>query len=90
MNREEIHTCPHCGEELSRWEPSPESGWDTDLLICNNDECAYFVKGRKKICDECSVNFSYRYCYNPSKGSNVALAAWCGGDLSLIKGRCTC
>jgi hypothetical protein len=90
MNMEESYSCPHCGEALNRWEPAAEAGWDTDLYICENDQCAYFVAGRQKICDECEVNFGYRYCYNPMKDKCIPLAAWCGGELSLKKGRCAC
>ena len=83
-----VHMCPHCGEVLECWQPSPESGWDQELFICTNNECSYFVKGRERICEECHVNFACRYCYNPQKDRGIALAAWCGGDLSLMKGRC--
>ena len=86
---EEDNICPHCGQPLDQWEPHPESGWDHDLLICNNDECAYFVEGRKKIGDEFRVNFGYRYCYDPWKGRPIALITWCGGKRSYLKGRCT-
>ena len=85
---EDLYTCPHCGEALERWEPCSESGWDTDLFICTNNTCSYFVRGREKICQECNVNFAYRYCYNPQNGREIPLATWCGGGLSLLKGRC--
>jgi hypothetical protein len=72
---------------MQSWEPCPESGWDHDVLICRNDSCDYFIKGRKKIADEHEVNFGYRYCYDPLRKTSVAMAAWCGGDLSYLKGR---
>jgi hypothetical protein len=72
---------------METWEPSPESGWDHNLLICQNDSCDYFTKGRKKIADECEANFGYRYCYDPQNKTAVPMAAWCGGDLSYLKGR---
>jgi len=80
--------CPHCRQPLTTWEPCPESGWDEDLYYCENNECSYFVKGREKICREYDMNFSYRFCLNPRTGKEFPLVAWCGGDLSLLKGRC--
>jgi hypothetical protein len=84
----EKYTCPHCGEVLTRWEPSPYTGWGHDMFYCDNNECEYFVKGRIKICMEFEKNFAYRYCYNPVNGKDISIIAWCGGDLSLLKGRC--
>lgn len=80
--------CPHCNETLTRWEPCPETGWDTDLYYCDNNECRYFVDGRRKICEEFQKNFAYRFCYNPKNGQGFPLIAWCGGELSLLRGRC--
>jgi hypothetical protein len=80
--------CPHCNQVLTKWEPCPESGWGDDLYYCDNDVCAYFLEGRKRICREYHKNFSYRYCVNPKTGHSAALAAWCAGDPSLLKGRC--
>jgi hypothetical protein len=88
MGKETPTLCPHCGEPMDRWEPCPETGWGHDLLICNNNGCEYFTRGRRKICSEFEVNFGYRYCYNPDKGKSVPVVTWCGGALSLLKGRC--
>ena len=60
--------CPHCGMPLSVWEPHPEGGWDHDLLLCENNECSYFVRGRSRICREYEQNFSYRFCCDPKTG----------------------
>jgi hypothetical protein len=81
--------CPHCGMPLSSWEPHPEGGWDHDLLLCENNECPYFIRGRSKICREYEQNFSYRFCCDPKTGKEWPAVAWCGGDLSLLKGRCS-
>ncbi len=81
--------CPHCNGKLDRYEPSPFSDWDSDLMICNNNECGYFTRGRAKVCKEYEKNFSYRYCVNASNGTAVPMAAWCYGELSLLKGRCS-
>jgi hypothetical protein len=85
---EETLECPHCRGGLTKWEPNPESGWGDDMYFCDNNACSYFVEGRKRICSEYDKNFSYRYCVNPKTGCSVPLVAWCGGDLSLLKGRC--
>lgn len=86
MQKENI--CPHCGKGMEPWDPGPEGGWADDMFICNNNSCSYFVNGRKKIANENKVNFAYRYFYNPSRNKGGAVAVWCGGDLSLLKGRC--
>ncbi|MFC1821225.1 hypothetical protein ACFL9T_00835 [Thermodesulfobacteriota bacterium] len=80
--------CPYCNEPLTRWEPSPWTGWGDDLFYCRSNECSYFVEGRKKICIEFEKNFAYRYCIDPKKGKPLPIITWCGGDLSLLKGRC--
>lgn len=85
---EEKYTCPHCSRPLKRWEPSPYAGWGHELYYCNNNDCVYFINGRVKICVEFEKNFAYRYCYNPVNGKAFPIIAWCGGDLSLLKGRC--
>jgi hypothetical protein len=84
---EKNYTCPHCNEALDCWEPCPETGWDHNLYVCNNDACPYFTCGREKIARECHANFAYRYCYDPEKGKEMPVVAWCGGDRSLLKGR---
>ena len=83
-----LNTCPHCQRPLAKWEPCAESGWDCDLYYCDNDECPYFVRGRQIICENYEKNFAYRYCLNPGTGQETPIVAWCGGDLSLLKGRC--
>jgi hypothetical protein len=87
MSSKDIH-CPHCGNRLEAYEPSPFSDWDSPLLICNNNECSYFTKGREKICEDYKKNFSYRYCVNTANGTSIPMMAWCYGELSLLKGRC--
>ena len=79
--------CPHCGEILTQWEPSPYTGWGNDMLYCDNNECEYFKEGRRRICYEHQKNFAYRYCMNPDTGFELPLIAWCPGDLSLLKGK---
>ncbi len=79
--------CPYCGKKLEVWEPHPETGWSDYLLVCGNDECEYFHRAREKVAEECKVNFAYRYCLNPKTGKAIPIVTWCGGDLSLLKGR---
>jgi hypothetical protein len=88
MANEHTPTCPHCREALERWEPNPYTGWGHDLYFCNNNECDYFVTGRRRICEEFEKNFAYRYCLDPRKNKELPLIAWCPGELSLLKGRC--
>ena len=87
MNTEQFE-CPHCSKVLTQWEPSPYTGWGHDMFYCDNDNCEYFIEGRMKICREFEKNFAYRFCYNPVNGKDFPIIAWCGGDLSLLKGRC--
>ena len=87
MSNQKI-VCPHCGSALESYDPSPFSDWDSELLICNNNDCSYFIRGRERVCDEYKKNFSYRYCVNASNGTAVPMVAWCHGELSLLKGRC--
>jgi hypothetical protein len=84
----DISSCPYCHEQLVMWVPCDESGWDHDLLLCENNECSYFVHGRAKVCEDYGANFAYRFCYDPRTGREIPIVAWCGGDLSLLKGRC--
>jgi hypothetical protein len=87
MNQDK-RICPHCKEPLVRWEPCPQTGWGHDLFFCDNNACSYFVEGRRKICCDYEKNFAYRYCYDPENGQELPIVVWCGGDLSLLKGRC--
>jgi hypothetical protein len=87
MNEEKL-ICPHCNQSLEKWEPCPWTGWGHDMFYCNNNECPYFLTGRRRICLEFEKNFAYRYCYNPENGQELPIIAWCGGELSLLKGRC--
>lgn len=86
--KDDKNICPHCDEPLTTREASPFSDWSNDLFYCENDDCSYFVDGRKKVCVEYEKNYSYRYCYNPENGKSFPLITWCGGGLSLLKGRC--
>ena len=81
-------TCPHCKKALKIWEPSPYTGWGHNMLFCENNECPYFIRGRRKIYTETYKNFAYRYCINPDNGKDVPIIAWCPGELSLKKGLC--
>ncbi|MBN1847167.1 MAG: hypothetical protein JW932_01130 [Deltaproteobacteria bacterium] len=82
------YICPHCNGVLKQWSPPPHGGWDHDLFYCDNNACDYFIRGRTKISSESKTNFAYRFCYNPVNGRDFPLITWCGGDLSLLKGRC--
>ena len=84
--------CPHCQAILEAWEPHETHdwsyGWDHTLHYCVNNDCGYFQEGRRRIARGNQRNFAYRYCYDPEADSAFPLVAWCGGHLSLLKGRC--
>lgn len=84
---DEEFLCPYCHRTLEPWEPHPHAGWSHDLFFCGNDSCAYFVEGRRKICTEFEKNFAYRYCLDPVTRKALPIVTWCGGHLSLLKGR---
>jgi hypothetical protein len=45
---EEKRYCPHCEEQLERWEAPPETCWG-EILICSNNECAFYRNSAEDI-----------------------------------------
>ena len=82
-------SCPYCGARLQEWEPSPYHCWENNLLFCPSDHCDYFRHGRRDIAERFNKNFAYRYCYDPVAGTAFPLIAWCSGERSYLKGRCS-
>lgn len=66
--------CPHCGQGLKKWRvPNhPFCDWDTDFLyICFNDSCPYLVEGWRTMCLQGNQGMSYRFVYDPVRGSSI-------------------
>jgi len=82
------HTCPYCHKDLVSWEPPDEAGWDHDLMVCENNECSYFVKGEAKSAKTMTGISATATAMTLQTGNELPILAWCGGDLSLLKGRC--
>ena len=69
--------CPHCGEPLQAFAVPEEGGWDSTFHVaCFNDECSYFVRGRRRMEDVYGVRVSYRYRIDPTTGLSSPLAVW--------------
>lgn len=81
-------TCPYCDAPLLEWEPSAYHAFENNLLFCPSNTCDYFRYGRRDIADRFQKNFGYRYCWDPVREHAFPLIAWCGGELSYLKGRC--
>jgi Ogr/Delta-like zinc finger len=72
-----IYKCPHCNQELKKWQCPPESSWGVEYLyVCFNDECTYFVNGWEWMKDKFNQRVSYRYRYNPFTGQSGPLPVW--------------
>ena len=70
-------TCPHCGDDLRRFELPDNTGWDGEFqLACFNDECPYFVRGWQHMEEHYAVKASYRYRVDPTSGTATPLAVW--------------
>jgi len=63
--------CPHCDEQLSKWEVPDNpfcQTWDNEFMyICFNDACPYFVRGWDHMHRQTNKGMSYRLMYNPLK-----------------------
>ena len=74
---EDIRTCRHCNEPLSRWANPGQSTWAGEFQwVCFNDRCPYFVRGWIWM-ERCySVTASYRYRFDPATGEDGPLPVW--------------
>ena len=69
--------CPHCGQQMKKWESPPDSTWGTDFqYICFNDDCPYYVKGWDWMKSQFNVESSYRHRFNPLNGETGPLPVW--------------
>ncbi len=72
----ETMECPHCQQRLSKWEvpDDPCIDWPNDYLyLCFNDFCPFVVRGWRHMWNQGIVGTSYRYLFNPLKGSSTTV-----------------
>ncbi len=85
MEKEKIHTCPHCNSTLKKWSCPSESSWGTEYqFVCFNDECSYFVRGWDWMREKFNQNISYRYRFNPSNDESGPLPVWSKDALKIL------
>jgi len=68
--------CPYCLEPLSKWEvpDDPCIDWPNDYLyLCFNDSCPFVVKGWRHMWNQGIMGTSYRYLFNPEKGTSMTV-----------------
>ncbi len=77
MSEEKIEKCPHCGKELSPWEPPEQGTWTHEThYVCFSDECPYFIRGWNWMLTKFQQRASYRFRYIPSSGEKGPLPVW--------------
>ncbi|MFH1764164.1 MAG: class I SAM-dependent methyltransferase [Gemmatimonadota bacterium] len=72
----ETMECPHCRQRLSKWEvpDDPCIDWPNDYLyLCFNDFCPFVVRGWRHMWNQGILGTSYRYLFNPLKGSSTTV-----------------
>ncbi|MBT8398638.1 MAG: class I SAM-dependent methyltransferase [Gemmatimonadetes bacterium] len=72
----ETMECPHCQQRLSKWEvpDDPCIDWPNDFLyLCFNDFCPFVVRGWRYMWNQGILGTSYRYLYNPLKGTSTTV-----------------
>ena len=72
----ETMECPHCQEALSKWEvpDDPCIDWPNDYLyLCFNDFCPFVVRGWRFMWNQGILGTSYRYLFNPLKGTSTTV-----------------
>jgi SAM-dependent methyltransferase len=68
--------CPHCQQKLSKWEvpDDPCIDWPNDYLyLCFNDFCPFVVRGWRFMWNQGILGTSYRYLFNPLKGTSTTV-----------------
>jgi len=68
--------CPYCRERLSKWEvpDDPCIDWPNDYLyLCFNDFCPFVVRGWRHMWNQGILGTSYRYLFNPLKGTSMTV-----------------
>ncbi len=72
----ETMECPHCQQVLSKWEvpDDPCIDWPNDFLyLCFNDFCPFVVRGWRFMWNQAILGTSYRYLFNPIKGTSTTV-----------------
>jgi hypothetical protein len=72
----ESRSCPHCSSTLDSWYPPPETCW-SELLVCNNNQCIYYLDSHKSIEEQGGSHRACRYAEEVDCGYRpVALVSW--------------
>ena len=67
---EEKYLCPHCGNEMKKWQAPIDSDWMGAIkYVCFEDECPYYKRGWKRMDQRYGAPASYRHSLNPETGS---------------------
>jgi SAM-dependent methyltransferase len=72
----ETMECPYCQQRLSKWEvpDDPCIDWPNDYLyLCFNDFCPFLVRGWRHMWNQGILGTSYRYLFNPLKGTSTTV-----------------
>ena len=70
-------TCVHCGSRLKEWRVPDGATWDEEFFyVCFNDECPYYKHGYVWMKEQYNQTASYRYAFNPAKGTSFPLPTW--------------
>jgi SAM-dependent methyltransferase len=72
----ETMECPYCQTKLSKWEvpDDPCIDWPNDFLyLCFNDFCPFLVRGWRHMWNQGILGVSYRYLFNPLRGSSTTV-----------------
>ena len=68
--------CPHCRQPLSKWEvpDDPCIDWPNEYLyLCFNDFCPFVVRGWRHMWNQGILGTSYRYLFNPERGTSTTV-----------------
>jgi hypothetical protein len=68
--------CPYCRKALSKWEvpDDPCIDWPNEYLyLCFNDFCPFVVRGWRHMWNQGIAGTSYRYLFNPEKGTSMTV-----------------
>jgi len=81
-SNQERPKCPHCSQEMLRWEPPAQNTWGEEFhYVCFNDECPYYVTGWDFMMSTRESKSSYRCQYNPRNGLCSPIPVWTPNDL---------